>query len=208
MCPGFGGVALLGFRPRVGWNVTPKSSRGWVKALLHSVYDQPDADAGHHRTGTRSTIKPRTGPESGPGLTHQTLPGQLTDTGYTGWYDQHRVREPRPADITDPNSGSPTCTGDDTTPGTNRPFSPLTKTRDKPIHHSPGLGFTQIGLQQNSIHRNVTCAIAHRSAHRVPGHGLLHNCRPQLPNDCPVGQPATALDALLRPGQRRRWRCR
>ena len=25
--------------------VTPKSSWGWVKALLHSVYDQPDADA-------------------------------------------------------------------------------------------------------------------------------------------------------------------
>jgi putative transposase len=26
-------------------SVTPKSSWGWVKALLHSVYDQPDADA-------------------------------------------------------------------------------------------------------------------------------------------------------------------
>jgi transposase-like protein len=26
---------------------TPKSSWGWVKALLHSVYDQPDADAVH-----------------------------------------------------------------------------------------------------------------------------------------------------------------
>ncbi len=26
-------------------DVTPKSSQGWVKALLHSVYDQPDADA-------------------------------------------------------------------------------------------------------------------------------------------------------------------
>jgi putative transposase len=25
--------------------VTPKSSWGWVKALLHSVYDQPDAEA-------------------------------------------------------------------------------------------------------------------------------------------------------------------
>ncbi len=25
--------------------VTPKSSWGWVKALLHSVYDQPDTDA-------------------------------------------------------------------------------------------------------------------------------------------------------------------
>ena len=24
---------------------TPKSSRPWVKALLHSVYDQPDTDA-------------------------------------------------------------------------------------------------------------------------------------------------------------------
>jgi transposase-like protein len=28
-------------------SVTPKSSWGWVKALLHSVYDQPDADAVH-----------------------------------------------------------------------------------------------------------------------------------------------------------------
>ena len=26
-------------------SATPKSSWGWVKALLHSVYDQPDADA-------------------------------------------------------------------------------------------------------------------------------------------------------------------
>ena len=28
-------------------SVTPKSSWGWVKALLHSVYDQPDAAAVH-----------------------------------------------------------------------------------------------------------------------------------------------------------------
>jgi transposase-like protein len=28
-------------------SVTPKSSWPWVKALLHSVYDQPDADAVH-----------------------------------------------------------------------------------------------------------------------------------------------------------------
>ena len=27
--------------------VTPKSAWGWVKALLHSVYDQPDAEAVH-----------------------------------------------------------------------------------------------------------------------------------------------------------------
>ena len=27
--------------------VTPKSSWGWVKALLHSVYDRPDAEAVH-----------------------------------------------------------------------------------------------------------------------------------------------------------------
>ncbi len=26
-------------------SATPKSSWPWVKALLHSVYDQPDADA-------------------------------------------------------------------------------------------------------------------------------------------------------------------
>ena len=28
-------------------SATPKSSWGWVKALLHSIYDQPDADAAH-----------------------------------------------------------------------------------------------------------------------------------------------------------------
>ena len=28
-------------------SVTPKSSWPWVKALLHSLYDQPDADAVH-----------------------------------------------------------------------------------------------------------------------------------------------------------------
>jgi putative transposase len=28
-------------------SVTPKSSWGWVKALLHSIYDQPDAEAVH-----------------------------------------------------------------------------------------------------------------------------------------------------------------
>ena len=28
-------------------SATPKSSWGWVKALLHSVYDQPDAEAVH-----------------------------------------------------------------------------------------------------------------------------------------------------------------
>ncbi len=28
-------------------SATPKSSWGWVKALLHSIYDQPDTDAVH-----------------------------------------------------------------------------------------------------------------------------------------------------------------
>jgi transposase-like protein len=28
-------------------SITPKSSWGWVKAMLHSIYDQPDADAVH-----------------------------------------------------------------------------------------------------------------------------------------------------------------
>jgi transposase-like protein len=28
-------------------SATPKSAWGWVKALLHSVYDQPDADSVH-----------------------------------------------------------------------------------------------------------------------------------------------------------------
>jgi transposase-like protein len=31
--------------------VTPKSAWGWVRALLHSVYDQPDADAVHAQFG-------------------------------------------------------------------------------------------------------------------------------------------------------------
>ena len=31
--------------------VTPKSSWGWVKALLHSVYDQPDAAAAQGSDG-------------------------------------------------------------------------------------------------------------------------------------------------------------
>src|SRR4051794_18059489 len=28
-------------------SATPKSSWGWVKALLHSIYDQPDTEAVH-----------------------------------------------------------------------------------------------------------------------------------------------------------------
>jgi transposase-like protein len=32
-------------------SVTPKSAWGWVKALLHSVYDQPDTDAVHAQFG-------------------------------------------------------------------------------------------------------------------------------------------------------------
>jgi putative transposase len=28
-------------------SITPKAAWGWVKALLHSVYDQPDADSVH-----------------------------------------------------------------------------------------------------------------------------------------------------------------
>jgi transposase-like protein len=51
--------AIAATLPGTGWqrcrthyaanlmSVTPKSSWGWVKALLHSVYDQPDADAVH-----------------------------------------------------------------------------------------------------------------------------------------------------------------
>ena len=32
-------------------SVTPKSSWGWVKALLHSIYDQPDAESVHAQFG-------------------------------------------------------------------------------------------------------------------------------------------------------------
>ena len=52
-------AAIAATLPGVGWqrcrthyaanlmSVTPKSSWPWVKALLHSIYDQPDADAVH-----------------------------------------------------------------------------------------------------------------------------------------------------------------
>ncbi len=52
-------AAIAATLPGAGWqrcrthyaanlmSVTPKSSWGWVKALLHSIYDQPDADAVH-----------------------------------------------------------------------------------------------------------------------------------------------------------------
>jgi transposase-like protein len=52
-------AAIAATLPGAGWQrcrthyaanlmaVTPKSSWGWVKALLHSVYDQPDPDAVH-----------------------------------------------------------------------------------------------------------------------------------------------------------------
>ena len=34
---------------------TPKSSWGWVKALLHSIYDQPDAETVHAQFDGSST---------------------------------------------------------------------------------------------------------------------------------------------------------
>ena len=52
-------AAIAATLPGAGWqrcrthyaanlmSVTPKSSWGWVKALLHSIYDQPDAEAVH-----------------------------------------------------------------------------------------------------------------------------------------------------------------
>ena len=52
-------AAVAATLPGAGWQrcrthyaanlmqVTPKSSWGWVKALLHSVYDQPDTEAVH-----------------------------------------------------------------------------------------------------------------------------------------------------------------
>jgi putative transposase len=35
--------------------VTPKSSWPWVRALLHSIYDQPDAAAVHAQSTASST---------------------------------------------------------------------------------------------------------------------------------------------------------
>jgi transposase-like protein len=32
-------------------SVTPKSAWGWVRALLHSVYDQPDGESVHAQFG-------------------------------------------------------------------------------------------------------------------------------------------------------------
>ena len=67
-------------------SVTPKSSWGWVKALLHSIYDQPDADAVHaqfDRVLDALTEKlpkgrraPRDRPRRRPGL-HRVPQGDL-----------------------------------------------------------------------------------------------------------------------------------
>lgn len=43
--------------------------------------------------------------EFGPGLTRQTYLDQLTDTGYTGWYDEYGIPAPWPDDFCDPDSG-------------------------------------------------------------------------------------------------------
>jgi transposase-like protein len=43
-------------------SATPKSAWGWVKALLHSIYDQPDTDAVHeHLDAARADILAFTG---------------------------------------------------------------------------------------------------------------------------------------------------
>ena len=43
-------------------SVTPKNAWGWVRALLHSVYDQPDADAVTRSSTGSSTPSPRSCP--------------------------------------------------------------------------------------------------------------------------------------------------
>ena len=47
LCPARRGNAAAPTTPRTSCALTPKSSWGWVKALLHSIYDQPDAEAVH-----------------------------------------------------------------------------------------------------------------------------------------------------------------
>ena len=69
--------------------VTPKSSWGWVKALLHSVYDQPDADAVNAQfdrildalDGKLPAVRraPRERPRGHPGLHRLPLRGLASD---------------------------------------------------------------------------------------------------------------------------------
>jgi putative transposase len=54
-------------------SITPKTSWPWVKALLHSIYDQPDAEAVHaHSTGS-STPLPTSSPRS-PSTSNKPAP--------------------------------------------------------------------------------------------------------------------------------------
>jgi len=67
-------------------SLTPKSSWGWVKALLHSIYDQPDAEAVHApvrprrrragREASRGRRAPRGSPPRHPRL-HRLPQGDL-----------------------------------------------------------------------------------------------------------------------------------
>lgn len=54
--------------------------------------------------------------EFGPGLTRQTYLDQLTDNGFTGWYDEHGVAAPWPEDFCDPDSGWHPAMGGDGVP--------------------------------------------------------------------------------------------
>ena len=57
---------------------------------------------------------PMTPNEFGPGLTRQAYLHQLTETGHTGWHDEHGVPAPWPDDFLDPDSGWQPTTGGDT----------------------------------------------------------------------------------------------
>ena len=92
-------VAAIGATlPGAGWQrcrthyaanlmaVTPKAQWGWVKAMLHSIYDQPDAEAVHAqfdrvvddpgREAPRGRRPPRRSPRRHPGL-HRVPQGDL-----------------------------------------------------------------------------------------------------------------------------------
>ena len=44
--------------------ITPKASRGWVKAMLHSIYDQPDAKSSCQFDRVIETLAQKTSPRS------------------------------------------------------------------------------------------------------------------------------------------------
>jgi hypothetical protein len=61
--------------------------------------------------------------EFGPGQGRQIYLDQLTETGYTGWYDESGTPAPWPEDFCDPDSEwQPSIRDDRTDPDSKKPF--------------------------------------------------------------------------------------